>query len=87
MGSPRSANEAEWIIGFTTAPEAYDSFGTATLRDPAGSDNRGYPLRKVAIRPDHFEWQATRYASGLHGFARESEARRFSTIWRLDETE
>jgi hypothetical protein len=68
---------------YTTAPEAYDSFGTTTINPDAGRDHRGQFLRLVEIEPEHWDWQTGRYASGLHAVATEEEARRFPQIYRL----
>jgi len=43
----------------TTAPKAYDGFGTFTV---AGYDN----VRFVLIRGDTLAWQTGRYQSGMH---------------------
>jgi hypothetical protein len=53
----------EYTLGYSTSPEAYDSFGTMTV----SADGEE---RLVAIRNEHVEWQVGRYASGLHGFRR-----------------
>src|SRR4051812_20838019 len=44
-----------WTTAWTTAPEAYDGFGTATL-EPAG-DWHGKTLRKINIDPQFYKWQ------------------------------
>ena len=46
-------------IFVTTAPEAYDGFGTFTVHEYDGH-------RLVAIQEPHVAWQTGRYASGLH---------------------
>lgn len=43
----------------TTAPRAYDGFGTIELKD-LGTE------RIVLIRDEHLNWQTMRYSSGLH---------------------
>jgi hypothetical protein len=68
---------------YTTAPSAYDGFGTVELDPDAGTDNRGLTIRKVAVEPDHLDWQMARYASGLHGCVTAAEADVFWSIWRL----
>lgn len=50
---------------WTTAPEAYDSGGTETVK--TGGDFHGKTLRRVLIEPRSFEYQTMRYGSGLHG--------------------
>jgi hypothetical protein len=76
----------ETVVGWTTAPEAYDGFGTETLTLDAGRDvGRGLPVRKVLIRKKHFDWQTQRYGSGMHPFVTEAEARKFSAIWDIYE--
>lgn len=54
-----------WTAAWTTAPEAYDGFGTSTL-ETAG-EWHGKTLRRVAIDPQYFRWQTGRYGSGIHG--------------------
>ena len=57
----------EYTFGTTSAPESYDGFGTLSLgEEPDG--------RLVAIRMEHLNWQAGRYASGLHRFRPTSPA-------------
>jgi hypothetical protein len=48
---------------YTTAPEAYDGFGTTS--DIVGTLD-GKPLRRVTIRDEHFTWQTQRYGSGMY---------------------
>ncbi len=57
----------EYTFGFTNAPNVYDGFGTLSLDAEAGE-------RLVAIRTEHLNWQASRYASGLHRFRPASPA-------------
>ena len=52
------------LIRYTTAPEAYDGFGTRTAR--VAGDDGGKPIRMVLIESDALQWQDTRYASGMH---------------------
>ena len=49
-----------YVLVETTAPTAYDGFGTFTI-------NALGPKRWVLIEQEHFTWQTQRYASGLHG--------------------
>lgn len=53
-----------WKIAWTTAPEAYDSFGTETIE--ACGEIYGKPLRKIMMDPRHASYQASRNSSGLH---------------------
>lgn len=56
------------IYRFTSAPEAYDGFGTVTVETTAYRDNSGRPFRKVEI-PEEAQfnnWQTDRYGSGLY---------------------
>jgi hypothetical protein len=55
---------ATWHIVWTTAPEAYDGFGTQTLEESGVF--YGKPLRRVAIEPSNYVYQTSRYRSGLH---------------------
>lgn len=57
--------KVETVIRYTTAPEAYDGFGTRTLYNRCGFDN-GKPVRRVEIQVPHLEWQEQRYGSGMH---------------------
>ncbi len=67
--SEQIAAENGYLIRITTAPEAYDGFGTLTLEmldtvtRYAGSERQ---YRKIAVRPEHAEWQQQRYSSGLY---------------------
>lgn len=58
---------AEYEIGWTKAPEAYDGFGTFTVES--------YPdgWRKVAVRLDARTWQTMRYSSGLGCYTADPE--------------
>ena len=52
----------------TSAPEAYDGFGTETVEwlpyvSRPGQSNR---YRVVRVLPEHRDWQVGRYASGLY---------------------
>lgn len=49
----------EYVPAVTTAPKAYDGFGTFTLEE-AGD------IRIVLIQAEHLDWQQGRYLSGLH---------------------
>jgi hypothetical protein len=55
---------------YTSAPEAYDGFGTLTL-EVVGKCRRGNVVRKVSTPVEHFEWQTMRYGSGLHTYTSE----------------
>src|ERR1700744_4961641 len=70
-------------IRYTTAPAAYDGFGTREIDADAGRDHRGQVVRKVAIEAQHLDWQERRYGSGLHGCTDEGDARRYPQIWGL----
>jgi len=51
---------------YTSAPEAYDNFGTTTLKRTKYVDSRGERIRVVSINDDHEEYQTSRYSSGLY---------------------
>jgi hypothetical protein len=72
-------------IFYTSASSVYDGFGTEELSADAGRDDRGIPIRKVAILCEHLDWQQSRYASGLHGCVAPEEAERFRSIWTIRE--
>jgi hypothetical protein len=57
-------SRSDWKTAWTTAPEAYDSFGTRTTETGVLHEK---PLRQVLVDPMHFEWQLCRYGSGLYG--------------------
>lgn len=61
-------------ITYTTAPEAYDWFGTRTV-EVAGSSG-GKAVRKVASDPAYVDCQRGRYRSGLHLAVAEAEWRK-----------
>jgi hypothetical protein len=54
-----------WIERWTTAPAAYDCFGTMELATEG--EWHGRVLRRVLMHPEHATYQSDRYASGLHG--------------------
>src|SRR5262245_46793952 len=58
-------------MSYTTAPEAYDGFGTEELA-VVGTCN-GKPLRKVETPVEHVAWQRGRYWSGMHATYDEAE--------------
>jgi hypothetical protein len=49
---------------YTSAPEAYDGFGTTTLKVVGGCNQSRNPVRLVQVEPEHREWQTARYDSG-----------------------
>ncbi len=77
------AAQEELRVVYTTAPEAYDGFGTRTLAEVAGTDRRGKTIRKVGIRPNAWEWQTQRYGSGMHAAVEEGEIEKFSDLWMM----
>ena len=54
-----------WTEHWTTAPAAYDTFGTTTIANEG--EWRGHQLRRVLVHPHHVSYQLDRYGSGLHG--------------------
>jgi hypothetical protein len=52
------------VVTYTTAPVAYDGFGTETLA--VVGTLKGKEVRKVDTPEQHVEWQRQRYGSGLH---------------------
>lgn len=77
------ARQEDLRVVYTTAPAVYDGFGTTTLVEVAGTDRHGRTIRKVGIRPEHFEWQTQRYGSGMHPAVEESEIEKFKDIWTM----
>lgn len=59
-------------VFYTTAPEAYDGFGTTSQPTPF-IDDRGRPFREVEVSAEHRDWQLNRYGSGLHRAYTEDE--------------
>ena len=55
------------LLARTTAPAQYDGFGTVTLghADAVTVWPPMPPSRIVLILPEHYEWQARRYISGM----------------------
>lgn len=76
-------DEANYRVVFTSAPVDFDGFGTQTLAANAGTDHRGIVLRKVAIRPEHYEWQTVRYGSGSHTWGTPEEVKRFPQLFSV----
>lgn len=65
----RMYQEANWVTRYTTAPEAYDGFGTTSLGVVAAMSSRAgsrREYRKVLIDPENLKWQEMRYASGMN---------------------
>jgi hypothetical protein len=60
LGSQINLN---YVVAVTTAPKAYDGFGTITLA-PAYLGDRD--ARLVLIREEHCNWQRGRYSSGMY---------------------
>ncbi len=61
------------LLVVTTAPPAYDGFGTSTVShgdsvlemlDPIYGKLQGRIVRKVIVNKSHYYWQRTRYMSG-----------------------
>lgn len=47
-----------YVLGQTTAPQAYDGFGTISVL-------KTQDVRIVLVREEHFTWQNGRYNSGM----------------------
>lgn len=58
--------EALYTHVATTAPDSYDGFGTTELFTSKTAE--GKTERHLAVMKVHFEWQVTRYASGLYAY-------------------
>ena len=61
----------QYRIGTTTAPKAYDGFGTLNLEPGVATETDLGVVEKVriiAIPKDHYEWQTARFYSGLYTF-------------------
>ena len=68
---PGSRPQTPTVIAYTTAPDAYDGFGTVTLSEAGLLDRK--PLRKVQIEQAHYDWQSMRYGSGMYPCFDETE--------------
>lgn len=79
----RVISEADYRVVITSAPMDYDGFGTIELAAQAGTDHRDRVLRKVGIDPKHWEWQTSRYSSGLHCWETEERVADFPQLFRL----
>src|SRR5262245_60614465 len=59
----------------TTAPQAYDGFGTISVDTSRLAKGHGEDVeRYVLIDAEHLTWQVGRYASGLHAAAAVQDA-------------
>lgn len=52
-------------IGYTTAPESYDWFGTKTIQEKVAI-YCSKDVRKVEMQDDHADSQISRYLSGMY---------------------
>ncbi len=73
-------------VYYTTAPEAFDGFGTRTL-DPEFASDGPHVVRKVLIQDAHARWQTERYASGWHCAVTEAELPKFANLWTRTKAE
>jgi hypothetical protein len=55
-----------YFVAQTTAPKAYDGFGTINVFETYGDTGNERNVRIVLIREEHFNWQNGRYNSGLY---------------------
>lgn len=73
----------DWVIRYTNTVVAYDGFGTLEM-PPTGLVLRGGgledPIRRVAIDPEHLNWQETRYRSGAALSLRLAEVAQFKEM-------
>lgn len=51
---------------YTTAPEAYDGFGTKTITPDCGKNSNGKTWRMIQIEDRNLNWQDGRNGSGMH---------------------
>jgi hypothetical protein len=58
---------------YTTAPQAYDGFGTTTMMANVGRTKAQEVIRLVETPPEHVPWQRSRYRSGMYVAVGESE--------------
>lgn len=50
----------------TSAPQAYDGFGTFTFSETGGKPNDEHYKRVVFVQVENAKWQEARYCSGLY---------------------
>lgn len=63
----RPETERLTTLVYTTAPAAYDGFGSSTVRNCLHTPYDGavpYTVRQVRVRREHAHWQTLRYQSG-----------------------
>jgi len=51
---------------YTTAPEAYDGFGTKTITPDCGKNSNGKTWRLIQVEDRNLNWQDGRNSSGMH---------------------
>jgi DNA polymerase III sliding clamp (beta) subunit (PCNA family) len=51
---------------YTTAPEAYDGFGTKTITPDCGKNSNGKTWRMIQVEDRNLNWQDGRNGSGMH---------------------
>ena len=51
---------------YTTAPEAYDGFGTKTITPDCGKNSNGKIWRMIQVEDRNLNWQDGRNGSGMH---------------------
>lgn len=60
-----TATETELLTLYTAAPLDYDGFSTVTVRVVGRDNRRGNPVREVMMQRRDYDWQTTRYDSGM----------------------
>ena len=66
---------------YTTAPEAYDGFGTKTIQPNCGTNSTGKTWRLIQVFDIHTNWQYGRNGSGNHATIAADEFRMNRAFW------
>jgi DNA polymerase III sliding clamp (beta) subunit (PCNA family) len=66
---------------YTTAPEAYDGFGTKTITPDCGKNSNGKTWRLIQIFDIHTNWQYGRNGSGMHATIPANEFESNRAFW------
>jgi DNA polymerase III sliding clamp (beta) subunit (PCNA family) len=71
---------------YTTAPEAYDGFGTKTITPDCGKNSNGKTWRMIQIEDRNLNWQDGRNGSGMHPTISVDDFIKFRSLYVPDTT-
>lgn len=74
-------DDREFVKTYTTAPEAYDGFGTRTIETIGTFD--GKEVRVIETPEEHVQWQRSRNESGMY-FAVDEATFKRSFEWNIE---